>query len=54
MKNIGIIGFGYWGGIIVKNLNEMGFKNITICEKKEINWDNIGSKYHVVRDFRGF
>ena len=52
MKNIGIIGFGYWGGIIVKNLNEMGFKNITICEKKEINWDNIGSKYHVVRDFR--
>ena len=29
---IGIVGFGYWGKIILKNLENMGYKNIEICD----------------------
>ena len=29
---IGIVGFGYWGKIILKNLVNMGYKDIQICD----------------------
>ncbi|MFX0138440.1 MAG: Gfo/Idh/MocA family protein, partial [Candidatus Hodarchaeota archaeon] len=30
--NIGIVGLGYWGNIILKNLENIGCKNIILCE----------------------
>jgi len=29
---IGIIGIGYWGKILLRNLESLGEKNITICD----------------------
>ena len=29
---IGIVGFGYWGKIILKNLENMGYEDIQICD----------------------
>ena len=49
---IGIVGFGYWGKIITRNLRELGHTNITVCEKDDIDWHQIGTKYAHVRDYR--
>ena len=49
---IGMVGLGYWGKIILKNLRELGYKNITICEINPINWNDIGEKYKVVTDYK--
>jgi predicted dehydrogenase len=48
---IGIVGFGYWGKIILNNLRELGYNDIVICEKQPIDWDSIGSKYKIVKDY---
>ncbi len=45
---IGIVGMGYWGKIILNNLRQLGYKDITICELQEINWEDIGCKYKTV------
>ena len=42
---IGLVGFGYWGKIILNNLLQLGYKDITICEVGEINWSELGTKY---------
>tara|TARA_Y100000361_G_scaffold152155_1_gene170972 strand:+ start:482 stop:1330 length:849 start_codon:yes stop_codon:yes gene_type:complete len=54
MKNskIGIVGMGYWGKIILRNLRELGYKNITICEQSEIDWHEIGEKYKHVKNYK--
>ena len=54
LKNIkiGLIGFGYWGKIILRNLRELGYNDIVICETQEINWHDIGAKYEQVTDYR--
>lgn len=49
---IGIVGLGYWGKIILKNLIQLGYSNIIICEEKEIDWYLIGSKYPVVKKYQ--
>lgn len=49
---IGLVGLGYWGKVILRNLRELGYKNITICEQKEIDWHNIGEKYQCVEDYK--
>ena len=49
---IGIVGMGYWGKVILRNLRELGYKNITICEQGEINWQEIGERYKQVKHFR--
>jgi len=49
---IGIVGIGHWGKIILRNLRELGYKDITICEEKEINWHEIGAKYRHVTDYK--
>ena len=38
---IGLIGFGYWGKIIYKNLKILGYNDITICELNEIDLNQI-------------
>ena len=50
--NIGLVGLGYWGKIILRNLRELGYKNITICEQSEIDWHNIGERYKQVTDYK--
>ena len=49
---IGIVGIGYWGKIILRNLRELGHKDITICEEREINWHEIGERYKQVWDYK--
>lgn len=49
---IALIGLGYWGKIILKNLRSMGYNNIVICEKQKVNFDELGSKYQVVKDYK--
>ena len=50
---IGLIGLGYWGKIVLKNLAELGFNDIIICEQnyQNIDWAEIGSRYKVVKDY---
>ena len=38
---IGIVGLGYWGKIILKNLKGLGYKNIKVYEPNKINWGDI-------------
>jgi predicted dehydrogenase len=47
-----IIGLGYWGKIILNNLNQLGYKNILICENRNIDWSEIGRKYPLVKDYK--
>lgn len=50
---IGVIGAGYWGKIILKNLRDLNLdNNIVICEPKQIDWAEIGSKYEVVKNYK--
>ncbi|NBW13090.1 MAG: gfo/Idh/MocA family oxidoreductase [Caulobacteraceae bacterium] len=55
MKKIGLIGFGYWGKIIYKNLKELGY-SITITDKFSIdkslikNDDKIVDSYMEIKD----
>ena len=49
---IGIVGFGYWGKIITRNLRELGHTDITICETGDVDWHAIGTKYKHVKDYR--
>jgi predicted dehydrogenase len=46
---IGIVGCGYWGKILLKNLVQLGYKNITICETGTVDWSQLGAKYNLVR-----
>ncbi|MFW9882002.1 MAG: Gfo/Idh/MocA family protein [Candidatus Thorarchaeota archaeon] len=48
---IGIIGMGYWGKIILKNLESMGKKDITICDIL-LPENNIYDNYNTLKDFR--
>lgn len=45
---IGIVGLGYWGKIILKNLKGLGYKNIKVYEPNKINWGDIGFKVPTV------
>jgi|TARA_R110002020_G_scaffold279548_5_gene495250 predicted dehydrogenase len=50
---IGIVGLGYWGKILLKNLVELGYKDIIICEKQVIDWSQIGgTKYKLVKSYK--
>ena len=50
--SIGLVGLGYWGKIVLRNLRELGYKNITICEQSEIEWHEIGEKYKQITDYK--
>ena len=52
MKNICLIGLGYWGNILLKTLIKMGEKNITICEKDRTRVQNLGFNFPVVSDYK--
>jgi UDP-N-acetylglucosamine 3-dehydrogenase len=49
---IGLIGFGYWGKIILKNLLELGYRDITICELDTIDWEELGTKYKYEQSYK--
>ena len=49
---IGLVGLGYWGKIILRNLRELGYKDITVCEQQPVDWSQIGSKYRLVKDYK--
>jgi predicted dehydrogenase len=44
---IGIVGLGYWGKIILKNLVNLGYEDIKIFDKCEIDWGTLGFKFPV-------
>ena len=48
---IGIIGYGYWGKIILKNLENMGYEDIQICD---INFDEKSEvkEYSILKDYK--
>lgn len=52
MKNICLIGLGYWGNILLKTLVKLGEKNITICEKDKNKIQNLGFNFPVVSDYK--
>ena len=49
---IGIVGLGYWGKIILKNLRELGYNNIVVCEQQNVDWQNLGTKYKLVKSYK--
>jgi len=48
---IGIIGMGYWGKIILKNLESMGKKDIIVCDIL-LPENNMYDKYNASKDYR--
>jgi len=48
---IGIIGMGYWGKIILKNLESMGKKDIFVCDISYPE-NNTHNKYKSFKDYR--
>lgn len=50
MKDIGLIGFGYWGKIIYKNLKELGYK-VIIFDKFGIEEGLIRSEDKIVKTY---
>ena len=49
---IGLIGLGYWGKIILKNLVNLGYRDFVICEKNEVDWNQFGTKYNLVKSYK--
>lgn len=49
---IGIVGLGHWGKVILRNLRELGHRDIVVCEQRDVDWHEIGEKYRQVRDYR--
>jgi predicted dehydrogenase len=49
--SIAIIGVGYWGNIILKNLENMGKKNIILCDKVSSQSAN-HQKYEFSNDYK--
>ena len=49
---IGLVGLGYWGKIILRNLRELGYKDVTVCEQQRVDWSQIGSKFPLVKDYK--
>lgn len=51
---IGVIGFGYWGKIIVNNLINLGYKDIIICDSQidSIMNQNLTKKFKFVKDYK--
>jgi len=47
---IGLVGFGYWGKIILKNLESLGYKDITLCDISFKN--NKIQNYNALNDYK--
>ena len=49
---IGIVGLGYWGKIILKNLKELDYSNIIVCEERKVDWTEFGTKYQLTKNYK--
>jgi len=50
---IGIVGLGYWGNIILRNLESMNYKDITLCDIAFSNKKHdFNEKYKVINDYK--
>ena len=54
---VGLIGLGYWGKILLKNLSLIGVNDITICDtaqtiKNSLINQNLGRKYRIVTNIK--
>jgi len=50
---IGIVGQGYWGKIILKNLESMNYKEFAICDITSLNKKNNHSQnYEIINDYK--
>jgi len=51
--NIGVVGCGYWGKIIINNLISLGCENLTLCDRRDVlDGINIGRKFNRVEDYK--
>lgn len=48
--NIGLIGFGYWGKIVLSTLQNIGLHNIYIYDKNPIICDNIPTRCEIITE----
>ncbi len=48
---IGIVGLGYWGKIILKNLENMNYENVILCDNSQKNNSDF-NKYQIINDYR--
>ena len=48
-QKLAIIGTGYWGSIIIKNLIGLGFNNITVLDKNIKNLKIIKKKFNILK-----
>ncbi len=53
MKNIAVIGCGYWGKNLVRNFAELGSLH-TLCDTEEQRLDDFASRYPGIRTTRNF
>ena len=50
---IGLVGLGYWGKIILANLESMNYKDIGLCDISGFNNKNyLNKKYKIINDYR--
>jgi predicted dehydrogenase len=49
---IGLIGLGYWGKIILKNLEGLGHKDIVVCENDDHRRGQVVSPYQKVKHYK--
>lgn len=45
IEKICIVGYGYWGKILHKNLNQMGYKNVKVIDKVLENYHELTEEY---------
>ena len=48
---IGIIGLGYWGDIILRNLESLGYKDIILCDISPLD-SNKFQNYNTTKDYK--
>lgn len=49
---IGIIGLGYWGKVILKNLVSLGYQDIKIYDNADIQWGDLGFKFPMAPELK--
>lgn len=50
---IGIVGLGYWGKIILRNLESMNYEEITLCDVALLNKKHeFNRNYELINDYK--
>jgi len=50
---LGIVGVGYWGKIIINNLQQLNYKNLVLCDSKDVLDNlNLGRKFESTTNYK--